>query len=71
MRNSSIEWDNFLWDKWFKEFQYDPAMVAADGYRQVTSADSGKIGPTITPEERSQMMRWHEGLACTRQDWLS
>lgn len=55
------EWDNFLWDKWFKEFQYDPAMVAADGYRQMLFREWWrKIGPTITPEERSQMMRWHE-----------
>ena len=39
----------FLWDKWFKEFQYDPAKVAADGYRRCFFREWWrKIGPTIT-----------------------
>lgn len=61
------EWDNFLWDKWFKEFQYDPATVAAEGYRQMLFREWWrKIGPTVTPEERVQMMRWHEEGAHAR-----
>lgn len=55
------EWDNFLWEKWFKEFRYDPAMVAADGYRLMLFREWWrKTGPTVTLEERVQMMRWHE-----------
>lgn len=55
------DWDNFLWSKWFKEFRYDPATVASTGYRQMLFREWWrKIEPTISPEERLQMMRWHE-----------
>lgn len=54
-------------EEWFKEFLYDPAAVAADGYRQMLFREWWrKIGPTVTPEERVQMMRWHEEGACAR-----
>ena len=55
-------------EEWLKEFQYDPATVAADGYRQMLFREWWhKIGPTVTPEERvPMMMRWHEEGARAR-----
>lgn len=63
------DWDNFLWDHWFRKFEYDPAGVASDGYRDMLLRDWWRAaGPTVSAEGKAGMLRWHDVEARARDE---
>ncbi|WP_299731490.1 hypothetical protein [uncultured Tateyamaria sp.] len=67
MESRRTEWDNYLWQKWFGEFQYDPASVACDGFLVMKTREWWReIAPTLSRRQRSQLMAWNEQAAHAR-----
>lgn len=58
------DWDNYLWEEWFQEFHHDPAMIAYDGYKEMRTREWWReISPTISREQKQQLMNWHGEMA--------
>ncbi|MEP4246298.1 hypothetical protein [Tateyamaria sp.] len=67
MSRRRTEWDNYLWDKWFDEFRYDPAGVARDGYLAMKTREWWReISPTVSRNQMAQLLKWHKQAAHAR-----
>lgn len=67
MSRRRTEWDNYLWEKWFGEFRYDPAGVARDGYLVMKTREWWReISPTVSRKQIAQLLKWHEQAARAR-----